>query len=196
MNAKLISNAIRTLAVLALLLGSALTGKAHAVQAAAAVCGQNVFCASEEAAQLTPLDPQLLTLKVTHAYTGPGYAYLNYGDLAEGYLSPVIGVSADGLWWVIPLPASIAADRMGWVRAEDVSAKNVQVLSDWLAHCDPNTYCGYIRSRGASTEQVLPDWLAHCDPVTYCGYILSRSPRYTPVKTPSPLAPQYGLARQ
>ena len=139
-------------------------GVTHAT-AAASLCTGEYMCASYELEQPDAMDPQLAVTQVTHAYTGPGADYLNYGDLPAGYTSHVTGVSQDGKWLVIPLPAQIAPDGIGWVNAALVSAKNVQIM---------------------------PEWLAKCDPATYCGYVLSHSPQYVSVRQPSPHAPKYG----
>ncbi len=189
--------ALKIFSILAILLAGLLTVGTQRVQADPPVCDATNICASVIQERPDQFDPQLVVVTKTHAYTGPGYTYTNYGDLAEGFTSPVTGISEDGKWLIIPLPLSIAADGQAWVNLEDVSAKNIQVLPEWLASCDPSgmTYCGYIRAHTAPSDLAIPTWLAHCDRsgMTYCSYILANSPQYVPVKQPSFQAMKFGM---
>lgn len=174
-------SAARAVAIIAFALIALLTGAVQ--QAQAASCEPGFVCVTEETSGTGEFDPQLVVSKHTHAYTGPGFSYLNYGDLPLGYNSRVVGINADGKWMVIPLPRSIAPDGHAWVNRDAVSHKNIRVVSEWLLHCASGSYCEYVRNQ-TSYEQILPDWLAHCDPQTYCGYVLAHSPRFVPVMEP------------
>ncbi len=182
-------NVLRITGILAILLVGLLGLGSQQVQADAPSCDPASFCTASEQDLPDPFDPQLVVFQTTHAYTGPGYNYLSYGNLTMGYTTQVTGISEDGKWLVIPFPRSIAPDGQAWVNTGDVSQKNIRVIPDWLVHCDgsPMTYCGYILAQTALSDQVLPDWLVHCDrnSMTYCAYILANSPRYIPVKNPS-----------
>jgi hypothetical protein len=49
----------------------------------------------------------------------------------DGATGEVIGVSEDGGWWVVKIPAEVAADQHGWVNANYVQvtgAENVPVI--------------------------------------------------------------------
>jgi hypothetical protein len=181
---------------MAILLGSILFGLFATIQGsvqAGSTCKPGVICELFDQAQPASYEPQLVVRLPTHAYTGPGFNYLNYGDLPIGISIPVRNISEDGNWWVIRLPTSVTANGLGWVSAADVTVKNVQVLSDWLKHCAPMTYCGYVLSQTQNQAQSVPDWLANCDPMTYCGYVLAHSPKYITVMTTPSQAPKYGL---
>ncbi len=156
------------LAVLALMLMGFSSAEAKPARGASP-CTKDFFCSLYEQDLPDGSDPQLIVNRVTHAYTGPGYDYLNFGDLPVSYTSQISGISKDGNWWVIPLPVEIAEDGMGWVASGDVDAKNALAI---------------------------PEWLAHCDMMTYCGYVLSHSPQYVPVKLPSANAPKFGSTLQ
>ena len=190
---------LRAVGILAVLLAGLLVVGSRQVQADALACSLGSICAAFAGEPPAPLDPQLVVMQTTHAYTGPGYDYLNYGDLLQGYTSHVTGISADGKWLVIPLSAAIAPDGQAWVNSADVVQKNIQVIPDWLIHCDPNsmTYCGYVLAHTSLSSQVMPGWLANCDPnsMTYCAYVLAHSPQTIPVKKASPQAVKFGAAR-
>jgi heat shock protein HslJ len=73
---------------------------------------------SEEAARVTALE-------VINVRSGPGVQYPSYGVAPAGIRAEVVGVSADGKWWVVKVPADYAADEQGWISAEFVDAFNV-----------------------------------------------------------------------
>jgi len=54
--------------------------------------------------------------------TGPGLEYPVIGIAPFGSESEVVGVSADGTWWVVGVPASL--NGQGWVSDEYVSVEN------------------------------------------------------------------------
>jgi heat shock protein HslJ len=62
---------------------------------------------------------------------GPGPDYPSYGVVATGQTAEVTGVSEDGDWWVIAVPAEVSPDRQGWVNANYVQvtgARDVPVI--------------------------------------------------------------------
>ena len=71
-----------------------------------------------------PDEPSLTTKTNVNARSGPGTEYPSYGILAEGASAVVIGVSPDGLWWVIRVP-SVEVGQ-GWVAGENVQTANVE----------------------------------------------------------------------
>ena len=58
--------------------------------------------------------------------SGPGTDYPSYGLAKPGSRARVIGVSADGAWWVIELPDYVAPDGRGWVSADYVTVTNAE----------------------------------------------------------------------
>ncbi len=77
---------------------------------------------------LAPEDPAAEMLDVINVRSGPGVAYPSYGLAPKGAQAKLLGKSADGTWWVIELPLSIAADGRGWVSAEFVEVKNAEAV--------------------------------------------------------------------
>ena len=49
--------------------------------------------------------------------SGPGNLYPSYGKAPAGAIAEVIGISPDGNWWVVFVPASITPDEQGWMSA-------------------------------------------------------------------------------
>ncbi len=72
-----------------------------------------------------PSGPTVIALEAINVRNGPGTNYPSYGIAPQGSVGEVIGVSADGGWWVIKLPTNIAPDGQGWVAAEYVQADNI-----------------------------------------------------------------------
>jgi len=56
--------------------------------------------------------------------SGPGTNYLVYGIMAAGTSAEVIGISEDGLWWVITDPTGVSPDGRGWVSGDYVTVTN------------------------------------------------------------------------
>lgn len=56
--------------------------------------------------------------------TGPSTDYPSYGLAANGDKARILGISEDGLWWVVELPTYVAPDGQGWVSAGYVVATN------------------------------------------------------------------------
>jgi uncharacterized protein YraI len=57
--------------------------------------------------------------------SGPGSDYPSYGIAPQGSVAEVIGVSADGRWWVIKLPLSFTVGGQGWVSVDSVIRDNI-----------------------------------------------------------------------
>jgi len=56
--------------------------------------------------------------------SGPSTDYPSYGLASAGDTALILGVSEDGLWWVIELPTYVAPDGRGWISAGYVIATN------------------------------------------------------------------------
>jgi len=56
--------------------------------------------------------------------SGPSTEYPSFGLAKKGDKALILGVSADGAWWVVELPTYVAPDGRGWVSADYVIAKN------------------------------------------------------------------------
>jgi uncharacterized protein YraI len=72
-----------------------------------------------------------VALEPLNIRSGPGSEYPSYGTAPVGASGEVIGVSENGGWWVVKVPAEIAADQHGWVNANYVQvtgAENVPVI--------------------------------------------------------------------
>lgn len=74
----------------------------------------------------TPLpdEPSLVAQVNAHVRSGPGIEYPSYGILVEEASAAVLGVSPDGLWWVIRVPTVDVGQ--GWVAGENVQTANVE----------------------------------------------------------------------
>jgi hypothetical protein len=72
-----------------------------------------------------PSGPTVTALEPINVRSGPSMDYPSYGIAPVGSMGEVIGLSADGSWWVIKFPISITASGQGWVSAEYVQADNV-----------------------------------------------------------------------
>ena len=70
--------------------------------------------------------PQVIILEAVNVRSGPSTEYPSYGVAPVGATGEVIGVSPDGMWWVVRLPTSIAPDGQGWVSVSYVYAINTQ----------------------------------------------------------------------
>ncbi len=56
--------------------------------------------------------------------SGPSTDYPSYGLAVAGDKALILGVSEDGLWWVVELPTYVAPDGRGWISAGYVTATN------------------------------------------------------------------------
>ena len=73
-------------------------------------------------------DPQATALANVYVRTGPGPEYPAYGIAPAGTSGRVIGVSEDGLWWVVRLDPSVVGVGYGWVMAQYTQASNTTGL--------------------------------------------------------------------
>ena len=84
-----------------------------------------------------PEDPQVMAIANVYVRTGPATNYPAYGIAPAEATGWVIGVSEDGLWWVVRLnPANVGAGY-GWVMAEYTQASNVESVQTIQ---NPDTY--------------------------------------------------------
>jgi heat shock protein HslJ/uncharacterized protein YraI len=65
----------------------------------------------------TPTATVLLSVNVR---SGPSTDYPSYGIAPTGATAQVVGISEDGLWWVVIISAELAPDGQGWVSADFV----------------------------------------------------------------------------
>jgi uncharacterized protein YgiM (DUF1202 family) len=72
-----------------------------------------------------PSGPTVTAIEAINVRSGTGTDYPIYGVAPAGSVGEVIGVSADGGWWVIKIPTAIAASGQGWVSAEFIRADNI-----------------------------------------------------------------------
>jgi uncharacterized protein YraI len=56
--------------------------------------------------------------------SGPGMQYTVYGVAPVGTTGEVIGVSPDGQWWAVKVPASVSGNGVAWVSADYVTFSN------------------------------------------------------------------------
>jgi uncharacterized protein YraI/heat shock protein HslJ len=66
--------------------------------------------------------PSAKALETVSVRRGPSREYDRYGRVEAGTIMAVIGISADGEYWVINLPTDIAPDGRGWVRVDQTDA--------------------------------------------------------------------------
>jgi len=75
--------------------------------------------------------PTVRSTEPLNVRTGPGSQYPTYGTAPKGTVFEVIGVSADGEWWVVKLPAEMSNTGDGWIAARYTEASgdiNVPVV--------------------------------------------------------------------
>ena len=70
-------------------------------------------------------DPTIIAADAVFVNTGPGEQYPAYGIVEAGSKGLAIGVSEDGLWWVVRINPEIVGDGYGWVQKEFVTTENV-----------------------------------------------------------------------
>ena len=68
------------------------------------------------------------TITYVNVRSGPGLDYPIYFVAAPGATGQAIGISADGAWYAVALPTSIAGSGMGWVSASYVIPANTEGL--------------------------------------------------------------------
>ena len=71
-----------------------------------------------------PNGPIATALDAVNVRSGPGTNYASYGIAQKGAKGAVIGISEDGKWWVVKLPASLVGAGQGWVSADWVMVEN------------------------------------------------------------------------
>lgn len=70
--------------------------------------------------------PTATTIEPVNVRSGPGTAYRSYGIVPAGTIFEVIGIGAEGGWWVVRLPTDIAPDGQGWISANYVETENTE----------------------------------------------------------------------
>jgi uncharacterized protein YraI len=73
-----------------------------------------------------PTSATVTTVEPVNVRSGPGTDYPSYGVAPLGTTGEAIGVSADGNWWEVSLPTSLAPDGTGWISAFYLTTQNVQ----------------------------------------------------------------------
>jgi uncharacterized protein YraI len=73
-----------------------------------------------------PDDPQAVAIANVYVRTGPATNFPAYGIAQTGATGRVIGVSEDGLWWVVRLNPQNVGAGYGWVMAQYTQASNVE----------------------------------------------------------------------
>jgi heat shock protein HslJ/uncharacterized protein YraI len=74
----------------------------------------------------SPGTPMGTALEPINVRSGPGKEYESYGVASIGDTAEIIGVSADGSYWVVKISTDIAPDGRGWVPAAYVKAENAE----------------------------------------------------------------------
>jgi uncharacterized protein YraI len=72
----------------------------------------------------SPGTPMATALEPINVRSGPGKEYESYGVASTGDTAEIIGVSADGSYWVVKISTDIAPNGRGWVPAAYVKAEN------------------------------------------------------------------------
>ncbi|MFC1996708.1 META domain-containing protein [Chloroflexota bacterium] len=68
--------------------------------------------------------PTAEAIDTVNVRSGPSTDYPSYGLASAGDRAIILGVSEDGLWWVVELPTYVAPDGRGWISAGYVIATN------------------------------------------------------------------------
>ena len=71
---------------------------------------------------LVPGSPYLVAVMTVNVRSGPDITFAVVGQLNQGQLAEIVGVTQDGLWWAIKYPASEGGQ--GWVAAAYVKSEN------------------------------------------------------------------------
>lgn len=64
--------------------------------------------------------PTATVLQPVNVRSGPSTDYPSYGIAPAGATGEVVGISEDGLWWVVVVPPDLSPDGQGWVSADFV----------------------------------------------------------------------------
>lgn len=79
-----------------------------------------------------PEDPQLTAIANIYVRAGPGDTFPAYGIAPAGSAGRVIGISEDGLWWVVRINPEIVGTGYGWVLVEytqTINTEGVQIIA-------------------------------------------------------------------
>jgi len=68
--------------------------------------------------------PNATALEPVNVRSGPGEQYPSYGDIPNGTVVNVMGVSSNYSWLVIRIPKSYAESGIGWVNAAFLALSN------------------------------------------------------------------------
>jgi heat shock protein HslJ/uncharacterized protein YraI len=64
--------------------------------------------------------PTVVVLQPVNVRSGPSTDYPSYGIAPAGATTQVVGISEDGLWWVVVVSPDLSPDSQGWVSADFV----------------------------------------------------------------------------
>ena len=64
--------------------------------------------------------PTATVLQPVNVRSGPSIDYPSFGIAPTGAKAPVLGISEDGLWWVIMISTDLSPDGQGWVSGDFV----------------------------------------------------------------------------
>jgi len=64
--------------------------------------------------------PTAIVLQPVNVRSGPSTDYLRYGIAPAGAAAEVVGISEDGLWWVVKISVDLSPEGQGWVSADFV----------------------------------------------------------------------------
>ncbi|HUV28425.1 MAG TPA: META domain-containing protein [Anaerolineales bacterium] len=64
--------------------------------------------------------PTATVLQSVNVRGGPSTDYPSFGIAPAGAIAPVVGISEDGLWWVVKIPVDLSPEGQGWVSADFV----------------------------------------------------------------------------
>jgi uncharacterized protein YraI len=64
--------------------------------------------------------PTATVLQPVNVRSGPSTDYLIYGIAPAGATAELVGVSEDGLWWVVKISVDLSPEGQGWVSADFV----------------------------------------------------------------------------
>ena len=77
--------------------------------------------------------PTASVLQPVHVRSGPSTDYLSYGIAPAGAAAEVVGISEDGLWWVVKISVDLSPEGQGWVSAdfvEVIGGEDAPVIPD------------------------------------------------------------------
>lgn len=71
-------------------------------------------------------EPAAVAFEPINVRSGPSTAYPSYGVVPRGTMFRVTGVSPDGAWWQVAIPASVDPSGNGWVSGAYVETYNTE----------------------------------------------------------------------